>query len=192
MQKEIGMGRLVAYHRSSTDEVLSPVECFGESFSQVFVDKDLSIDASRPELRRMIGYLEENDSVVVESLHCLGYCFSDLQSVIKSILEKGCSVRVRDENLTFCPNHSAEGHAILQLLSAFVRAERPMLSGLLSMKSLVTEQQPSIKSNARATVTPQEASRLQEMSKAGVSIGALQKEFNLTRGAINRILMTAA
>jgi len=191
MQEANKTGRQVGYHRTGAEEAFSQIQCYGESFSRVFVDQEISLDSSRPELRKMIAYLEEDDCVVVGSLDCLGYCFADLESVITMILDKGCSVRVRDERLTFRSLDDGEGQSMLHMLRAFVRAERPMLSGLLHMTTLAAKEKKTFAANTRASATPQEACKLQEMKKAGVPITALQEEFNLSRGAINRILMTA-
>lgn len=191
MQQEIENGRLVRYHRSSADEQFGQAETFGERYNRVFVDQDMSVDASRPELQKMIGYLEENDVVAVESLCALGYCFSDLQSVVKVILDKGCSIRVVDEDLVFSAQPELGEQSALQLLSAFGRVEKRMLTGLMAMTRAEAQAQKegTFKSNARSSLAPHEVSRLREMKKAGVEVSALQEEFNLSRGAIHRLLV---
>lgn len=194
MQTIPATGRQVGYHLTSSNEEFVLTECFGDDCVQVFVDQEISLDASRTELRKMVGYLVENDTVVVASLHCLGYCFSDLQSVVTRILDKGCSVRVRDENLTFSASDQAGAQSMLQLLSAVVRAEQPMLKGLMAMKNateISEEKGQNFEPNLKASADAIDSRRLIEMRKSGVSMSALQEEFNLSRGAINRITATS-
>ena len=192
MLNENRKGRLVGYHRKHANHILSEFRTLGEQFSHVFVDEDMSPDGSRLELRRMFDYLRKDDLVVVESLHTLGYCFWECQSIVKTILEKECALQLRDDDLLFSPDADVQGQSLLRLLSAVARVEGPMLSGLLTMKAETATEKAAFKPNVRATVTSDEASRIQEMKKAGVTTGVLQEEFGLSRGAINRILTTSA
>jgi len=193
MWNENKIGRLVGYHRMDANQVFSQFQCSGESFSHIFVDKEMSHDAMRPELRKMIDFLQKDDLVVVESLHSLGYSFSDFQSVVRRILAKECAVQVRDENLMFSSKSDCGGQSMLRLLSAVARVERSMLSGLMEINAPTdTGEKASFKPNVRATASVEEAARIQEMKNAGVSTSVLQEEFGLSRGAINRILMASS
>lgn len=179
-------GRLIGYHFGTPGDDVDRLQRFDSTVHKVFLDKTDSDDTSRPQLREMVNYLRDNDQVVVESLHHLAHSICDLHLIISTITDKNCSVKILDENLKFAQQDQCNGSS-LQLLASFARAEKNMLSDTKATKSIQTEPKPR-NANPRAKVDSWEETRMKEMIESGVSISGLQEEFNLTRGAVNRII----
>ena len=72
-------------------------------FDRVYIDKCSGKDRERPELKAMLSNLRPGDEIVCHSLDRLARNTFDLQSLIKEITDKDCSVVFVKENLRFEP-----------------------------------------------------------------------------------------
>src|SRR3982750_769070 len=90
----------IAYYRVSTGEqsVGSQRDALGGGFDREFVDEGVSgatRAADRPGFASLLTYVREGDSVHVYAIDRLGRDALDVQSVIRSLLDKGVTVDVR-------------------------------------------------------------------------------------------------
>ena len=97
-------------------------------FDRVYIDKCSGKDRERPELKAMLSNLRPGDEIVCHSLDRLARNTFDLQSLIKEITDKDCSVVFVKENLRFEPGkNNPISNLMLQILGGIAQFERELI-----------------------------------------------------------------
>jgi DNA invertase Pin-like site-specific DNA recombinase len=117
----------VAYLRvSAQDQNLDRQEAmFPEAEYKCFVEKASGKDTNgRPELKRMLDYIREGDTVYIESISRLSRSISDLLDIVKQISRKSVELVSLKENID---TKTPTGRFVLQLFGALSELEREQL-----------------------------------------------------------------
>jgi DNA invertase Pin-like site-specific DNA recombinase len=97
---------------------------------KVFKEKRSGVDAGRPELKRCLEYLREDDTLLVTKIDRLARSTSDLYRIISTLTEKGVSFRVIDDPAIDTSSRTGKlVMGILALIAEFendIRRERQM------------------------------------------------------------------
>lgn len=117
----------VGYIRVSTveqntarqDDMLKAEKC-----DKVFKEKRSGKDMNRPELKKMLEYVKEGDTVVVCELSRLGRSMTDLAQIAEQLKEKGVMLKSLKENIDF---DNPSGLLMYHMLSAFAQFERDII-----------------------------------------------------------------
>lgn len=135
-------GQRVGYKRVSTVDQSTDRQLADVQVDKVFEDKasGKNVDG-RPELRRVIEYVRDGDTLVVHSMDRLARSLDDLRAIVAA-LTKGGSITVGDktiehaggvkveflkEHLTFTGNDSPMSNLLLSLLGAVAEFERALI-----------------------------------------------------------------
>lgn len=114
----------VGYARVSTKEQneARQIKAFEEmEIERIFLDKQSGKDAERPELKRMLGFIREGDTVVVESISRLARNTKDLLAIVESIKASGAEfVSLKEKIETDSPT----GQFMLTVFAAMAELER--------------------------------------------------------------------
>jgi DNA invertase Pin-like site-specific DNA recombinase len=86
-----------------------------------FIEKASGKSANRPELRKMLDYVREGDSVVVSDISRLARSTRDLLSIVDALNQKQVGFISLKENID---TTSAQGRFILTLFGALAELER--------------------------------------------------------------------
>ena len=119
---------VVGYRRvSSIDQSLERQD-LGD-VEKVFEEKVSGASASdRPVLQEMIGWVREGDLVVVYSIDRLARNLQDLLSIVRTLNDKGVSIRFIKDNLTFPPEgNDGAAKLYLSILGAVAEFERSII-----------------------------------------------------------------
>lgn len=99
-----------------------------KGFDRVYIDKCSGKDRNRPELEAMLSNLRPGDEITCHSLDRLARNLFDLQSLVKEIIDKDCSVMFVKENLRFEPGKdNAMSTLMLQILGSIAEFERALI-----------------------------------------------------------------
>ena len=99
-----------------------------KDFDRVYTDKCSGKDRERPELIAMLSNLRPGDEITCHSLDRLARNLFDLQSLVKEITDKDCSVVFVKENLRFEPGKdNAMSTLMLQILGSIAEFERALI-----------------------------------------------------------------
>lgn len=91
---------------------------------KIFLEKLSGKNMDRPELKKMLNFVREGDSVIVESISRLGRSTKDVIDIVQQLNEKGVKFVSLKENIdTKTPN----GRFLLNLFSSLSQLERETL-----------------------------------------------------------------
>lgn len=119
--------QVVGYIRVSSQGQNTARQLAGIKLDKEFVDMVTGSNKDREGLAQCIAYVREGDQLVVDSIDRLARNLQDLQELVKTLVNKGVSVRFIKENLTFTGKEDALANLMLQMMGAFAEFERTMI-----------------------------------------------------------------
>lgn len=118
---------LIGYARVSTDEQneARQLAAFEErKTDRIFLDKCSGKDANRPQLKKMLEYVREGDTVVVSEYSRLARSTSDLLSIVEQLTEKGVQLVSIKEHLD---TSTPQGKLMLTMFAGLAEFERAVI-----------------------------------------------------------------
>ena len=91
---------------------------------RIFSEKVSGANADRPQLRAMLDYVREGDTLYIESISRLGRSTKDLLSIIETLTEKGVTLVSHKENID---TDTPSGKFMLTVFAALSQLEREQL-----------------------------------------------------------------
>jgi len=136
------MGRKIGYvrvskHQQNWDLQIDALIAAGVEKRDIFKEKETGSRKDRPELERMLEYLEEGDTVYVFKLDRIGRSLKHLITLVETFKERGIHFVSLKENID---TDSATGKLMFNLMASFAEFEREMilertLAGLASSRA---------------------------------------------------------
>jgi len=184
----------IGYIRVSTREQSTGRQTEGMASLQldkVFTDKLSGKDKERPELKACIDYARQGDILYIYSIDRLARSLTDLQAILKELVDKDVTVKFIKESQTYCKSDpNPLNTMMLQVLGAFAEFER----------NIMLERQAEGIAHARKNGTktgkpfgkqPLDMTRRAEaieLSKQGNNISQIAKAMGLSRASIYKLL----
>jgi len=104
------------------DEGVSPDHIFKEKISGKSTDQ-------RIELKRLMDYAREGDTILVTKIDRLGRSIIDLNNIVKDLASKGVAIRFISDNITFeGTDNSAMNTLVFNMLGSFAQFERDLIA----------------------------------------------------------------
>jgi putative DNA-invertase from lambdoid prophage Rac len=196
---EIGhMARTFAYCRVSTadqttDNQVHEIEAAGFKVDPKRVITETvsgSVAASeRKGFARLLDKLEDGDVLVVTKLDRLGRNAMDVRGTVEGMAAAG--VRVHCLALGGVDLTSAAGKMTMGVLNAVAEFERDLLIERTQAGLSRAKAEGKILGRP-ATLSPEDQQAVRQARSKGVSLGALAKEYGVSRAAIQRVEKRAA
>lgn len=117
----------IGYIRVSTEhqETARQQEIMGNyGVERIFSEKISGANTDRPQLKAMLDYVREGDTLYVESISRLGRSTKDLLNIIDSLTAKGVTLISNKENID---TNSPTGKFMLTVFAALSQLEREQL-----------------------------------------------------------------
>ena len=117
----------IGYIRVSTEhqETARQQEIMGNyKVDRIFSEKLSGANTDRPQLRAMLDYVREGDSLYVESISRLGRSTKDLLNIIDTLTDKGVTLISHKENID---TDTPAGKFMLTVFAALSQLEREQL-----------------------------------------------------------------
>ena len=94
-------GKIIGYIRVSTVGQNTERQLDGVALDKVFEEKVSAKTANRHELKSMLEYIREGDTVVVHDISRLARNIRDLHDLVEQITAKGVALKFQKEGLVF-------------------------------------------------------------------------------------------
>lgn len=118
----------IGYIRVSTASQNTERQLDGIKLDKVFTEKQSGINKDREQLKAMIDYVREGDTVFVHSIDRLGRSLIDLKEIVEQLKNKGVSVVFHKNKLEFMADKSNSTHELMfNILASFAQFERDMI-----------------------------------------------------------------
>lgn len=117
------MGK-IGYIRVSTEhQETARQEAIMEQYKveRVFAEKMSGKNTNRPELKAMLNYVREGDTLYIESISRLGRSTRDLLNIIDVLKSKGVTLVSSKENID---TNTPQGRFVLSIFAALYKLER--------------------------------------------------------------------
>ncbi len=182
------MGR-IGYIRVSTEhQETARQEALMEQYQveRVFAEKMSGKNADRPELKAMLEYVRDGDTLYIESISRLGRSTRDLLSIIDILQRKGVTLVSAKENID---TDTPQGRFVLSIFAALSELEREQTLQRQREGIAIAKAQGKYKGRQPQPIDWIKFSQLYEQWKAGAITAVwFQKEMGLRANTFYRRL----
>ncbi|HMB06165.1 MAG TPA: recombinase family protein [Isosphaeraceae bacterium] len=179
--QRIGYVRVSSYDQNA-DRQLEHLDV-----DRVFTDKASGKDADRPQLKALLAYAREGDTVVVHSMDRLARNVDDLRRIVQRETKRGVRVQFVKENLTFTGEDSPMSNLMLSVLGAVAQFERDLIKERQREGIALAKQRGAYRGRGKA-LPGEKVADLRRRAIAGEKKALLAREFGISREALYQYL----
>lgn len=182
---------LVAYARVSTedqnlDRQLDQLVTYGVDIRNIYQEKITGTTRQRKQLNKMIGELQDGDTVIVSDLTRISRSTKDLLDIVAAIKDKGAGIKSIKDTWLDTTSNNPYNDFLLTVMSGLSQLERDLISqrtkeGLASAKARG-------RNGGRPSKQNEKGEMVKTLSKGGMRIVDIVKQTGLSRSTVNRIL----
>lgn len=121
LKKEVRYSVKIGYIRVSTEEQNTARQEIALDVDKVFIDKMSGKNTNRPQLKEMLEYVREGDTLIVESISRLARSTKDLLQIVETLTNKGVQFVSLKENIDTA---TPQGKFMLTVFGAIAELER--------------------------------------------------------------------
>lgn len=183
----------VFYARVSTAEQnearqLALAESIGAE--KVFVDKQSGKNTDRPELKAMLSFVREGDTLAVESISRLARSTKDLLAIVDELTNKGVAFVSQKESID---TSTPQGKFMLTVFAAMAELERENILQRQAEGIAIAKAEGKYKGRKRIEYDTKEFNALVSKVKAGeMTATAAMKKLNMKPNTFYRRMNEAA
>lgn len=176
-------GKAIGYIRVSTVGQNTERQLDGLMLDKVFTDKCSGKSKDRPQLRALLDYVREGDTVHVHDISRMARNIKDLLELIDTLNSSGCGVRFHKEGLTFTGEKDPMQKMMLHMLGAVYEFERDMLHE--RQREGIAKAKVAGKYTGRKKSVDRQ--RVTELLDAGLSVRKTAKEMGISTTTVQAI-----
>lgn len=180
-------GQRIGYARVSSADQNSERQLDGVELAKLFTDKASGKDSQRPQLKAMLEFVREGDTVVVHSLDRLARNLDDLRSLVQALTKKGVTVEFVKERLTFTGDDSPMANLMLSVMGAFAEFERALIRERQREGIAIAKKRGAYKGRKKS-LSPSEAEEVRRRVEAGEQKKRLAFELGISRQTLYQYL----
>ncbi len=120
-------GQNIGYIRVSSIDQNTDRQLDGIELDKIFIDKCSGKDIERPQLKLLIDFVREDDTIFVHSMDRLARNLDDLRKLVNTLTTKGVIIKFMKENLVFTGEASPMSTLLLSVMGAFAEFERSLI-----------------------------------------------------------------
>lgn len=177
------MARIKYIRVSTTHQNTDRQEQNAGDFDKVFIDKASGKNTDRPQLKAMLDYVREGDTVTFESFSRISRSLPDLLSILDAFDKKGVTWYSEKEQVS---TEGAAGRLVVSVLGAIAQYEREINRerreyGFQKAKEAGRVGRPA------ATITPAYEAAYKRWKAGELTAVAAMKEANVTRSTFYKL-----
>ena len=179
-------GLRVGYVRVSSVDQKTTRQLDGVSVDRLFSDQVSGRTIERPQLREMLLFVREGDTVLVHSMDRLARNVDDLRALVAQLTKRRVKVQFMKENLTFSGEDSPMANLLLSVLGAVAQFERDLIRERQREGIAIAKERGGVFKGRKRKFTATEASEVAKRLDQGESPTALGMEYGVNRQTIYR------
>ena len=180
-------GQQIGYVRVSSEEQSVERQLNGLHLDRVFIDKVSGKDTNRPELKLLLSFAREGDTVVIHSMDRLARNLDNLRSLVKELTTKGVQVKFIKEGLTFIGDDSPIAQLLLSVMGAFAEFERSLIKERQREGIELAKKRGAYRGRKKSLDT-QEIENIKRLAAEGKNKYHLAKQFGISREPLYRYI----
>ena len=173
-------GQKVGYIRVSSLEQNTARQLSDLELDKVFEDKVSGKSVERPQLKAMLDFVREGDTVVVHSLDRLARNLDDLRRLVNDLTGRGIRVQFIKENLLFSGDDSSMSKLLLSIMGAFAEFERSLIKERQMEGIKIAKDKGAYKGRKKA-LSNEQVAELKRRVESGDKKSHVAKEFGISR-----------
>lgn len=183
-----GKGQRIGYVRVSSVEQSIDRQLELLRADRVYTDKASGKDVERPQLKELLAFAREGDTIVVHSMDRLARNLDDLRRLVAAETKRGVRVEFIKENLTFTGEDSPMSHLMLSILGAVAQFERDLIRER-QREGIDLAKRRGVYRGRKRALSPERASELRARASAPkANKAALAREFGISRETLYQYL----
>jgi DNA invertase Pin-like site-specific DNA recombinase len=159
----------------------------GVQLDRLFTDRASGKDTDRPQLKALLAYAREGDTIVVHSMDRLARNVDDLRRIVLEQTRRGIRVQFIKENLLFTGEDSPMANLMLTVLGAVGQFERELIRERQREGIALAKQRGVYRGRNRA-LSPERIAELRARVVAGEKKARLAREFGISRETLYQYL----
>ena len=152
---------------------------------KVFKEKRSGVDAGRPELKRCLEYLREDDTLLVTKIDRLARSTSDLYRIVSLLAEKGVAFKVLDD--PSIDTTSRTGKLIMGILALIAEFENDIRRER-QMDGIAKAKERGVKFGRKAELTSERIAQIKKLRKVGTIVPDIMRQMKLSKASVYRTL----
>ncbi|MEH6825512.1 MAG: recombinase family protein [Motiliproteus sp.] len=180
-------GQCVGYIRVSSFDQNPERQLESEHLDRIFTDKASGKDVKRPQLKELLKFAREGDTVVVHSMDRLARNLDDLRTLVKDLTRRGVAIRFVKEGLTFTDEDSPMSNLLLSVMGAFAEFERALIKERQREGIALAKKRGAYKGRKKS-LSQEKIALIKQRVTNGEAKTHLAKEFGISRETLYQYL----
>ena len=182
------LGQRIGYIRVSSFDQNPERQLEGVQLDRIFTDKASGKDTKRPQLKAMMEFIREGDTVIVHSMDRLARNLDDLRRMVQDLTVKGISIQFVTENLVFSSDQSNHtSNLMLSVMGAFAEFERAIIRER-QREGIELAKKRGVYKGRKKSLSADQIVQLKQRAISGEAKTKLSKEFGISRETLYQYL----
>lgn len=158
---------------------------------RMFTDRASGKDLERPQLKALLAYAREGDTIVIHSMDRLARNVDDLRRIVLNETKRGVHVQFVKENLTFTGEESPMANLMLSVLGAVAQFERDLIKER-QREGIALAKQRGAYTGRKKALPEEKVTELRHRTASGEKKAHLAREFGISRETLYQYLRHGA
>ncbi len=180
-------GKIIGYIRVSSYEQNPERQLESCKVDKIFTDHCSGKDIHRPQLKALLNYVREGDTIVVHSLDRLARNLDDLRRLVQQLNKQDVKVQFLKENLTFTGEDSPMANLLLSVMGAFAEFERSLIRER-QLEGIALAKKKGLYKGRNRLLNADQIQDLLQKIKTQKNKSNIAKDFNISRGTLYQYL----
>jgi len=180
-------GQRIGYKRVSTFDQNPDRQIDDINVDRIFTDKASGKDVKRPQLKILMDFVREGDTVVVHSMDRLARNLDDLRRIVQTLTARGVRIEFIKEHLFFTGEDSPMAKLMLSVMGAFAEFERALLRER-QREGIALAKQRGVYRGRKRSLSDTEIAEAVLRIDAGEKKAGVARDFGISRETLYKYL----
>lgn len=181
------MGQKIGYIRVSTVDQNTARQLDGIELDKTFTDKVSGKNDNRPQLKAMMEYAREGDTIIVHSLDRLARNLDDLRRIVNELTAKNIKVEFVKERLHFSNEEDHFSRLFLSVMGSFAEFERNIILER-QREGIAMAKKAGKYKGRKPKLEPNQIDAIKKLVAEGAKITHIASEFQISRDTVYKTI----